>query len=269
VSRPVSPAELAAELGPDGEGLLSTGSVGALRVLLLAHGRRRTSCADAVVLLRTHHTGAPGALDTARLLVTDRRWDRLTGRLVRDLVGTGLLSEADLDSLARELLADEFLHYRLDARTFGEEVVILLPGPDGEQEVEEEQAQEEEAAAASELIARRRIRPPLRRWAAARAAERSLTPIAELLALADDLPARDAAEAVRGVVDTLDSLPPRVAEPLLELALTWPARSVRRSALQHLVARGEQARAWRLAAADSDETVRKTFADRDEQASLF
>lgn len=123
---PSTLAELAADLGPDGQALLSATTVDELRRLLLAGGRRRTTCVDAVLLLRAHHTCAPGALDTARLLLTDRRWDRLTSRLVGDLVGTDLLSQADLDALALELMADQFLHYRLDDRWAREVLVVAL-----------------------------------------------------------------------------------------------------------------------------------------------
>lgn len=263
-------AESAADAGPDGEALLSAGSVRELRRLLLGGGPRRTTCVDAVLLLRAHHPTAPGALDTVRLLLTDRRWDRLTVRLVQEIVGTGLLSDDELDALALELLDGEFLHYRLDDRLLGEEVVIVLPGPAGEEQGTDDEPEDEVAGdAGGERSARRRIRPPLRRWGVARAVARSLASAEELLELTDDLPARDAAEAIRGMVDELDSLPPQIAAPLLERTLTWPARSVRTTALQHLVARGELARARALAAADHDATVRAAFADREEQTSLF
>lgn len=278
----MSLAELTADLGPDGEALLGAASVDELRGALLHGGPRRTTCDEAVLLLRAHHAAAPGALDTARLLLTDRRWDRSTSALVRELVATGLLSDPDLDALARELLADEFLHYRLENQLLEHTMVIVLEdpaetqddvqdGPEDPADVDTEDLGEMEGGGATEAAwtASRRIRPPLRRWAAARAAARSLIPLDELLARAEDLPARDAGEALRGVVDELASLPSDVAAPLLERALTWPALSVRRSALQHLLAHGEAKRARELAAADKDAQVREAFAERDEQTSLF
>lgn len=263
---PTTLAELAADLGPDGQALLSAASVDELRRLLLAVGPRRTTCVDAVLLLRAHHSGAPGALDTARLMLTDRRWDRLTGRLVRDLVATGLLGEDDLDALAVELLSGPVLEHRLDARQFSAEVVVLLPAPDGQDDADDEESVSD---LPDHVVLRRRIRPPLRRWAAARAAARLLAPPDQLLAWAQALPARDAAELVRGIVDELEGLPPHQREPLLQGALAWPSGAVRRSALQHLLDRGEADRVRELAAADDDAGVRNAFADRDEQVALF
>ncbi len=59
-------ARLADELGEDGVTLLAASSVDELRRLLLCPGPRRTSCVDAELLLRAHHTAGPGALETAR-----------------------------------------------------------------------------------------------------------------------------------------------------------------------------------------------------------
>lgn len=266
---PTTLAELAADLGPDGQALLSAGSVDELHQLLLAWGSRRTTCVDAVLLLRAHHTGAPDALETARLMLTDRRWDRLTSRLVRGLAGTGLLSDADLDKLAVELLSAEFLDHRLDDWQSGPDVVIELPRSVGQDDDRDELDREPATDLPDRALLRRRIPPPLRRWGAARAAARSLAPPERLLAWADALPARDAAELVRGMLDELDGLPKHQREPLLERALVWPARTVRISALQHLLERGEAHRVRELAACDSDARVRDAFAPRDEQVSLF
>jgi hypothetical protein len=265
---PTSLAELAADLGDDGVALLSAESAAELRTLLLGGGGpRRSTCVDAELLLRAHHTTAPGALDTARLLLTDRRWDRLTARLVRNLDGSGLLRDDELDALALELLTGEVLVYRVDDRPWAE--AVMLPESDDESDSTDAGREHAADAVAEALVAHRRIPPPLRRWSAARAVRRSLTPLDALLDLVEALPARDAAEAVRGVVDELDALPPAAADALLETALTWPARAVRLAALERLTERGEAERAARLAAGDRDERIRLGFAGRDEQESLF
>ncbi|MEX2290266.1 MAG: hypothetical protein WD794_08080 [Mycobacteriales bacterium] len=263
-SGPRDLAELAGDLGEDGVGLLSAGSVDELRRLLLSAGPRRSSCVDAELLLRTHHGTAPGALDTARLLLTDRRWERLSGKLVHGLVRTGLLTDEDLDALALELLADEWLVYRAeDVFTGG--ISVELPGPDRL----DDGPDDDTPAADGQLVALRYIPPPLRRWAAARAVRRSLLSAPDLFALLNELPARAAGETVRGMVDELETLPADEGEQLLETALGWPAKAVRVAALDRLIERGDPERAARLAADDADQSVRDRVGRRTDQESLF
>jgi hypothetical protein len=235
-------AELAEDLGDDGVALLSAATVDELRRRLLSTGPRRRSCVDAELLLRTHHQAAPGALDTARLLLTDRRWARLSATLVHGLIRTGLLSDDDLDALARELLDGEWLAYRVDNDG---------PGDD------------------NQLVARRPIPPPLRRWAASRAIRRALLASSEVFALLGALPARATGEAVRGMVDELESLPADEADELLETALSWPARAARMAALDRLIERGDAERAARLAPLDPDRGVRDRVGRPATQESLF
>lgn len=158
-SRPGDLAELAEDLGEDGATLSSAGSVDELRRMLLSAGPRRSSCVDAELLLRAHHGTAPGALDTARLLLTDRRWERLSSKLVHGLVRTGLLTDDDLDALALdELLAGEWLAYRVE-NMFTGGICAELPGLDRL----DDGPDDEPPAGNGQLVALRRIPPPLRR----------------------------------------------------------------------------------------------------------
>lgn len=272
-------AELADDLGEDGVALLSAGSVDELRLVLLSGGPRRRSCLDAELLLRAHHGAAPGALDTARLLLTDRRWERLSSTLVNSLVRTGLLTDDDLDALALEMLQGEWLACRVeDLFTGGISVQLPVPdelgdgvvddGPEDD-DPKDDGRDDDTWVGDGPLVALRAIPPPLRRWAAARAIRRSLLAAGDLLALLDSLPARAAGEAVRGMVDELEVLPADEAAELLETALGWPAKTVRVAALDRLVERGESERAARLAAVDADQSVRDRVGRRMDQESLF
>jgi len=271
-------AGLAGELGEDGVALLSAGSVDELRLMLVSGGPRRSSCLDAELLLRAHHGTAPGALDTARLLLTDRRWDRLSSRLLHGLIRTGLLTEDDLDALALELLEGEWLAYRVDDM-FSGGISVQLPGPDSVDERDDDASADDASAddasaddASADdgpLVARRRIPPPLRRWAASRAIRRALLSTSDVFELVDALPARAGGEAVRGMVDELESVPADEADVLLETALGWPAKAVRAAALNRLVERGDPERAARLAAVDADRSIRDRVGRRTDQESLF
>jgi len=268
-------AELAGELGEDGVALLSAGSVGELRCMLLSGGPRRRSCLDAELLLRAHHSAAPGALDTARLLLTDRRWDRLSSKLMHGLVRTDLLTDDDLDALALELLDGDWLAYRVDDDMFTGGISVPLPGPDdlGDGEVDDGvvggDCDDDSPVDDGPLVARRRIPPPMRRWAASRVIRRALLSTSDVFARLDALPARAAGEAVRGMVDELERLPDDAADELLETALGWPATTVRVAALDRLVERGDPERAARLAACDADRSIRDRVGRRTEQESLF
>jgi hypothetical protein len=71
------------------------------RALVLQPGESSTDDWEAVDLLRRHHgDGTLGALRTALLLCTDRRWDRCTHRLIAGIVATSILGKDDLDELA-------------------------------------------------------------------------------------------------------------------------------------------------------------------------
>lgn len=271
MTRPSPPwlAELAEDVREDAVMLLGAESVQELqRLLLLTWGPRRTACDDAELLLRVHHShDAPGALDTVRLMLTDRRWERLTDQLLRAVLRTAVLDDGALDALALELVDEQRLRHECDEDPFVGGTVVVLQTTD-----EAQSGSPEPAADNDPLVASRAVPPLLRRWAGARTTRRRLLSVEELLECADALAARDAAEAIRGSVEELDALAPEAAAQLLELALEWPAGRVRRAALEQLIARGEHERAVRLAVSDRDETVRRglvppsTGAD---QQSLF
>ena len=64
---------------------------------------------------RVHVTNRAEALRTVSLLRTDRRWQRITGRLVAEIEGTNILDDGGLDSLAEDfVMMDAYLANNVD-----------------------------------------------------------------------------------------------------------------------------------------------------------
>jgi hypothetical protein len=82
------------------------------QVLLTSRPGGDTVPMGAASLLTKHHgQGQPGALVTALLLCTCRRWELCTGALIKDVVDEGLISEEDLDHLARLFLSGDTIRF--------------------------------------------------------------------------------------------------------------------------------------------------------------
>jgi len=234
------------------------------RALVVGPGLRGGQSFEAVGLFKKHHRhGDADALHTALLLCTDRRWDGDSGRLVRALVETGTLGDADIGELIECFLwsdryrvtypagwvSAEWLEIDLgdapDAR--GSRLVRI--GPDSPVSVE------------------RPIAPPLRRWAAAADLRRDPCRLAPLAGRAVELGSRDGAAVMAGVLDAIEVLDDRTARRAIELGLDWPRGSVRIQALDLLAAfDAELARS--LAAVDPDAKVRRSISRRARRDAL-
>lgn len=262
-------AALAADVGADGVAVLSAASVDELHLLLLARGPRRRTTLDAELVFRALHPGGVGALTTARLLLTDSRWDRLTPRLVRGLLRAGLLTEDELDGLAVELLMADRLAVPVDGRLFeGGPVVDLETG----RIVPPRLNRQARRRRVDPVVAYRRIGPPLRRWAAERVTRRRLLALSEVGVRLGVLPVKDGAAATLGILDAYDALAPPEATDLLEQALVHGSGRVRTAALLLLTRAGQGERAVALAAGDRDAGVRQALAPRPPEpvaATLF
>jgi hypothetical protein len=174
-------------------------------------------------LLTKHHgRGEPDALVTALLLCTCRRWERCTGALIKDVVDEGMLSEEDLDGLARLFLSGETIRFRK---------------PSGRATVELQ------------------IQNPLRRWAAGHLLRRWPERFSPLVAKARSSKAVMGSAMVNGMLDSIHALGLDEAALLLDIGLVWPLGSVRRHAIE-ILAQGDVDEAVRLAAADPDAKVR-------------
>lgn len=252
-------ALLADDLGEDGVAVLNAASVDELHVLLLSGGPRRRMTIDAELAFRALHADNGDALTTARLLLTDRRWERLASRLVRGLLRAELLTQDELDLLARELLASARLAVHLDGRLFEGGPTFEL---ETDRVVRPHPQRRTRRRNIDPVIADRTIQPTLRRWAAEYATRRGLLSLGELYERLGALPSKDGAAGMLGVLDAVDALDPVDATDLIEHALAHRSGRVRTAALLLLTQAGQGERAAVLAADDRDGGVHRALAPR-------
>lgn len=204
-----------------------------------------------------HGDGTPGALTTARLLCTDRRWEPCTHRLVRGIVETSILSDEELDELAHDFVWPVTYTFRYPIGWIGTDwVTVTIDDHGASVEGEVEHVDPARSVATDRYIA-----PPLRRWGAdwvMRSAPEIFSALRDI-ALAHG--SRDGDAIVSGVVDAVGATHPEFAPAAVELGLGWPRGSVRLLALE-LLARTDPEAARRHAATDPDKKVRKWAPDR-------
>ncbi len=222
------------------------------RTLVVGRGLRGGQSFEAVGLFRKHHGhGDPDALRTALLLCTDPRWDRDSGRLVRALVETGTLGDADIGELIECFLWSDRYRVTYPAGWVSAQwlQIDLGDAPDtrGSRLVRIDPD--------SPVSLERPIAPPLRRWAAATDLRRDPRRLTSLTGRALELESRHGAAVMAGVLDGIEVLDDRNARQAIERGLGWPRGSVRIQALDLLAAvDAELARS--LAAVDPDAKVR-------------
>lgn len=233
-----------ADLAP----LLQAADAEALRRALVIPARVRPHFEPsmALSLFRQHHSGdRVGGLDTALLLCTDPRWSKAARPLVEGIVETGLLGAADVDALSLAFLAGPDLAFECPGLWLTTHFRVHRDG------------QWKRPNGAKTHVVLRPIATPLRRWAAAHGARRTGEPFDAVLGGIDDIPGRDAAAVMAGMVDAIGDLAEPLATRVLETALAWPSSATRLPALITLSARGDDVRARALAAADADAKVRR------------
>jgi len=112
--------------------LWSAPTADALHRILVLHQpiRRSADVYEPFSLLEKHHEAEPtSSVVTAMLLLTDRRWGKGVGQLVRRIADAMILEQEQLDLLARAFLAaDEALYWQVPDDWFGDGHVIDL-GP--------------------------------------------------------------------------------------------------------------------------------------------
>jgi hypothetical protein len=199
-------------------------------VLFPPVGRSRADAFEPACLFRHYHgIEERGAATTALLLVSDGRWRNATGRIMETIATSGLIGDEHLDLLAQSFLAaGRCLYWQAPEGWFDDSVEVVLEdrtdsGPPG-------------AVAASAVtddrpvVVPREIRPPLRRWAAARLVRQDPAIWGSVLKRTGELDARSAAAVMRGLLDAIGSLPEPVQSLLRRRAADWPQRDVRAAA---------------------------------------
>lgn len=171
---------------------------------------------------RVHATNRADALRTASLLFTDRRWQRITGRLVAEIEGTNILDDGGLDRLAEDFLMMDAYPWRVPPSWSRDKVVRLAGGHRGKPTVYIE----------------RPVAAPLRRWAARRLSVRHPSSVAAILTRLDVLPSRDREAVMVGLLDASPQFLEEARETLISAACEWPGGSVRWRALRLLADSG-------------------------------
>lgn len=226
------------------------------RALIVPGGRSSTDAWEAIWLFRGQHgQGAPGAMTTALLLATDGRWDRCTGKLIVGLADASILSEAELDAMAVLFVWADHYPFEYPVSWLGGEWLEVdvepdpAPGPT-------RTTRRVQLDPATPVHAKRPIRPPLRRWAAARLLRAGLSKFDALRDRAHELDVRHGAAVVSGLLDAAGPSDGALARRAIRLGLSWPIGSVRALALD-LLAATDPAAARARAAVDPDQKVRR------------
>lgn len=189
---------------------------------------------------RVHEVNPDEALRTASLLCTDRRWRRITGRLIAEIVDANILDDRELDVLADHFLMLDALPWRIPSTWLRDKTVRVTGGGRGKNPV----------------FIERPIATPLRRWAAKRLSIRHPETVGTILDRAEALPSRDRDSVMVGLLDASHHLPEEAREILIDAGIDWPGGSVRRRALQLLAEGGRHEDATSLAAQDASVKTR-------------
>lgn len=184
-----------------------------------------------LALRRLHEAGQPGAGRTALVLLTAWRWRSVTSQLLGRLLGTGILTEEELDELAEVALFCDSARIRLPESAFGVPTHMS-----------------------------RTLQPPLRRWAAGQVLRSDPRRLAEVREPIGQLSHRDAGAAMTGVVDAVEVLPAELGDAVLAEASQWPHKAARTAALRRLAERGQYDQVAQRAQVDSDTSVRAAAA---------
>ena len=182
------------------------------------------------LLHKFHKDDSDGAVVTALLLLTDGRWHNVTGRLVRRIEESGLVPDDQLDLLAQTFLAaGPQVYWEAPGGWFdGPAIVLDADRPDAIDVTEHE---EPSGADDGPVVFAREVRPPLRRWAAARAVRADPSCWGALVRRALQVDPRGGAAIIHGLVDSVDLLAPATRTLVLNLAETWPQRKLREAAM--------------------------------------
>jgi hypothetical protein len=171
------------------------------------------------LLHATHKDKPDGAVATALLLLTDRRSRNATGRLIHRIEESDLLPPDHLDLLARTFLAaDPQVYWEVPADWFGGPAIVIDFDQDGTSDEVPAGDELDDDVEDRPVVVARDVRPPLRRWAAGRTLRAEPSSWGALTKRARELDARSAAAVMRGILDSIDVLAPRVADFVLGIA---------------------------------------------------
>lgn len=192
-------------------------------------GGNKSDAFEPWCLLHRFHADEPdGAVATALLLLTDRRWRNATWRLVRRIEESCLVPDDQLDLLAQTFLAaGPQLYWEAPRDWFAGPAIVLDSDSSDVDVVDAEDLDEPDD---QPVVFARDVRPPLRRWAAARAVRSDPGCWGALVRRAREVNPRDGAAIMFGLVDGIDVVAPAARGFLLDIAESWPHRKLREAA---------------------------------------
>lgn len=226
------------------------------RVLALYQPIRSSSdWTEPYQLLAQHNKSEPHTSTvTATLLLTDARWRKGVGQLVRHIADSGMIDVADLDMLAITFVtADDHVYWEIPGSWFGDESVAIHI----EHDAIDPQEGVDEAPGEETVVTARRVHPPLRRWATARLVARDPTAWEELFDSALDRRGADGAAILSGLLDESDRLFGPAQRIVIDAGIDWPRAGVRKHALERLAELGDRHTAHTLALADASARIRR------------
>jgi hypothetical protein len=267
-----------------------------LRRVLVLHPpiRLSTAAGEALGLLEKFRATEPDTIvQTAVLLLTDRRWKGTCGQVIRGIESRDLLEDEDLDLLATTFLAaDDAVYWAVPDEWFEGGAVIVLdeagdvdPDEAETDEVETDEVETDEVETdevdSGKTVARREVQPPLRRWAAERVVRGDPSFWPGVMQRSDELGGRRGAFVALGLLDALDVLPDATQGLLVEKAARARDQAVRLAGYERLAVRAgadvarerakrdpsAKVRAWATKAAS--EPANDATAAGGEQSSLF
>jgi hypothetical protein len=182
-----------------------------------------------------HADDSEHAATTAALLCTDHRWRKGVNRLIGQLAGSEVLDDGALDQLSNWFLGDALV-VSAPRRWFpGAFLVELSTTPDPPaatlQLTVADRSRDDERA---QVTAQRSIWPPLRRWAACHAVERSPARWASVLTHAGVHATQDSTAMAAGVMDAAAAIEHGERLDAVEAGLAWGSGTVRLAALSRL-----------------------------------
>lgn len=201
------------------------------RIVLFPPLKRSQSDAfePACLFLHYHQNQRRGAATSALLLVTDNRWRNATGRIMNTIAASALIDEEDLDLLAQSFLAaDRCVYWQAPEEWFEDGTEILLE--DTTHPGSADPGTTSTPTDTKPIVIAREIRPPLRRWAAARLVKRDPAIWGSVLQRSNGLDSRSGAAVMLGLLDAIDSLPEPAQSVLRQRGAGWPHRDVRAAA---------------------------------------
>jgi len=203
-----------------------------------------------ITFTKLHRENRSEAWRTAGLLCTDPRWRRVTGKLIRAIEASGLVTDEQLDALAHDFAMGDRYGWPVPEAWLRDGTVRVdsLPRRGGTR--------------ARRVVVERSIEPPLRRWGAARAVRRDASAVTAVLDRAAQVPARAGDYLLLGLLDACDALDDKTGATLIDLGVGWTSGTVRLGALEQVAARDGWEAAVRIAATDPSEKVRQWAAKK-------